>query len=153
MIFGPFGSTQALYYTTYAGGGQVRRISRDIRDEGPLDFFTVTPCRVVDTRGANGPALGAGTSRTFGLTGFCGLPPTARAVAANITAVPSSAGYLVFYRADEPVGSNSTINFSAGVTRANNAVLPLGTGGDVGVFCGVATGSVHLAIDVVGYFE
>lgn len=27
MQFGPHGDTQALYYTTYAGGGQVRRIS------------------------------------------------------------------------------------------------------------------------------
>jgi hypothetical protein len=27
MIFGPHQNTQALYYTTFAGGGQVRRIS------------------------------------------------------------------------------------------------------------------------------
>lgn len=27
MTFGPSGSTQALYYTTYAGGGQIRKIS------------------------------------------------------------------------------------------------------------------------------
>jgi glucose/arabinose dehydrogenase len=27
LEFGPFGSTQALYYTTYAGGGEVHRIS------------------------------------------------------------------------------------------------------------------------------
>ncbi len=27
MLFGPYGSTKALYYTTYAGGGQIRRIS------------------------------------------------------------------------------------------------------------------------------
>ncbi len=27
LIFGPYNATQALYYTTYAGGGQVRRIS------------------------------------------------------------------------------------------------------------------------------
>ena len=27
MAFGPYGATQALYYTTYAGGGSVRRIS------------------------------------------------------------------------------------------------------------------------------
>jgi glucose/arabinose dehydrogenase len=27
MIFGPYGETQALYYTTYANGGQVRRIT------------------------------------------------------------------------------------------------------------------------------
>lgn len=26
LLFGPYGRTQALYYTTYAGGGQVRRI-------------------------------------------------------------------------------------------------------------------------------
>lgn len=46
--FGPFGSgagaTQALYYTTYASGGQVRRISRGV----PAASFTATP--------ANGPA-------------------------------------------------------------------------------------------------
>ena len=27
LRFGPYGSTQALYYTTYAGGGQIRRIA------------------------------------------------------------------------------------------------------------------------------
>lgn len=27
LVFGPFGSAQALYYTTFAGGGQVRRIA------------------------------------------------------------------------------------------------------------------------------
>ena len=27
LVFGPFGATKALFYTTYAGGGQVRRIS------------------------------------------------------------------------------------------------------------------------------
>jgi hypothetical protein len=27
MIFGPHQGTQALYYTTFANGGQVRRIS------------------------------------------------------------------------------------------------------------------------------
>ena len=41
--FGPFGSgptaTQALYYTSYAGGGQVRRISSGV----PVASFTATP--------------------------------------------------------------------------------------------------------------
>ena len=27
LEFGPFGATQALYYSTFAGGGQVRRIA------------------------------------------------------------------------------------------------------------------------------
>ncbi len=37
--FGPFGTTQALYYTSYAGGGQVRRISFGV----PVASFTATP--------------------------------------------------------------------------------------------------------------
>jgi glucose/arabinose dehydrogenase len=37
--FGPFGGTQALYYTSYAGGGQVRRISFG----APVASFTATP--------------------------------------------------------------------------------------------------------------
>jgi glucose/arabinose dehydrogenase len=28
MTFGPFGNSQALYYTTYAGGGQIRRLAQ-----------------------------------------------------------------------------------------------------------------------------
>jgi glucose/arabinose dehydrogenase len=39
LDFGPFGSTQALYYTTYAQGGQVRRISANV----PVASFEATP--------------------------------------------------------------------------------------------------------------
>jgi glucose/arabinose dehydrogenase len=39
LAFGPFGSTQALYYTSYADGGQVRRISTG----APVASFTATP--------------------------------------------------------------------------------------------------------------
>jgi hypothetical protein len=152
MIFGPFGGTQALYYTTYAGGGQVRRISSNVRDDGPLDFFTVTPCRAVDTRGADAPSLAAGSARTFALAGRCGIPSTARAVAANVIAIPTADGFLNLHRGDEAAGVTSTINFRAGVTRSNNAVLPLGAGGDVEVLCG-ASSAVHMVIDVVGYFD
>jgi glucose/arabinose dehydrogenase len=152
MIFGPFGGSQALYYTTYAGGGQVRRISRNVRDDGPLDFFTVPPCRAVDTRGANAPALAAGSSRTFTLAGLCGIPSTAKAVAVNVTVVPSGSGFLNLHRSDEAGSVTSTLNFQAGVTRSNNAVLALGTGGDVEVLNG-ASGAVQLVIDVVGYFD
>jgi glucose/arabinose dehydrogenase len=35
LEFGPFGSTQALYYTSYAGGGQVRRISYSPQNTAP----------------------------------------------------------------------------------------------------------------------
>src|SRR4029453_3388604 len=38
-----------------------------------LSFYTVTPCRIVDTRVVGqGPALAAGESRTLTLSGACG---------------------------------------------------------------------------------
>ena len=46
-----------------------------------------------------------------------------------------------------------TLEYSAGQTRANNAVVALGSTGDAIVHCGQATGSVHLILDVNGYFQ
>jgi len=122
--------------------------------DGPADFFTIVPCRAIDTRSTDGPALPAGASRTFDLTGPpCNVPATAKAVAANVTVVPSTAGYLAFYRTDESVGVSSTISFKSGITRANNAVLPLGAAGDAAVLCAANSGTVDIIIDIVGYFE
>ena len=50
-----------------------------------LQFYPVTPCRVVDTRNASGtfggPSLAGNTSRTFPLpTSSCSLPTTAQAI-------------------------------------------------------------------------
>ena len=40
MVFGPYGPTQALYYTTYAGGGQVRRLAYS---QAPVANLTANP--------------------------------------------------------------------------------------------------------------
>ncbi len=123
---------------------------------GPTSFYTVNPCRLVDTRhpGQGAPSLGAGQNRTFTLAGACGVPSDARAVVANIAVTsPSSAGHLRFYPAGAPLPTISTISYSAGQTRANNAVLLLGGAGAVAVHCGQATGTVELIVDVFGYFR
>lgn len=155
LTFGPYGGSQALYYTTYAGGGQVRVIASV---PPPLDFFTVAPCRVVDTRNSpgpyGGPALAAGSWRSFTLVGLCGIPPTAAAVVVNLTVVsPTAGGHLTLYPGGAPAPTSSTINFGPGQTRANNATLLLGITGDLGVLNGMPSGSVHVVLDVVGYFE
>jgi probable HAF family extracellular repeat protein len=120
-------------------------------------FFTVPPCRLVDTRNAagprGGPALDAGSTRTFPLAGSCEIPSNARAVSVNVAVTgPTAAGHLRAYpgKAPEPVAS--VVNYSAGKTRANNAVLRLGADGDLTVRCNQAAGSVQVIIDVNGYY-
>jgi hypothetical protein len=127
----------------------------------PTDFYTVTPCRVADTRGPDGPTggpiLGGRTTRSFPVTsGTCGIPATALAVSVNLAAVGAAAGgYLTLYPGDAalpPIVSN--VNFSAGQTRANNAIVPLaGDGtGTIRVKNGSAS-TVHFVLDVNGYFQ
>ncbi len=122
-------------------------------------FYTVTPCRLVDTRDApgpfSGPALTSGAGRTFVLAGRCGIPSTAAVLAANVTVTePTAPGFLTIYPADavRPLASN--VNYSAGQTRANNAQLKLAPGGDVVVYCEQSGGgTAHVFIDVTGYYQ
>jgi carboxypeptidase family protein len=118
-------------------------------------FYTVDPCRAVDTRGPDGPALAAGTERVFYLTGSClGFSAAPRAVSLNVTVVGADApGNVRLYAAGGPTPATSTLNYAAGVTRSNNAVVPLNAQGQVAVHVGQASGQAHLIIDVNGYFE
>ncbi|HVE65934.1 MAG TPA: hypothetical protein VNC59_05090, partial [Thermoanaerobaculia bacterium] len=118
-------------------------------------FNTVAPCRAVDTRltaGTHGgPALSPANPRSFVLTGQCGVPASAKSVSVNLTAVSAAAsGHLVAFPYGWPVPGTSTLNFSAGRTRANNAVLALGRGGAVTV---QGSATVHVVLDVNGYFQ
>jgi hypothetical protein len=125
---------------------------------GPLSFYTVPPCRIADTRDPagtyGGPALSANTDRVFPLVGQCGIPEGARAVALNITVTnPTSGGHLTLHPAGTPLPIASTINFRANQTRANNAAARLSLSGNLAVFCGMASGSVDLILDVNGYYQ
>jgi hypothetical protein len=63
-------------------------------------------------------------------------------------------GHLTVYPAGAAVPLTSTINFRAGQTRANNAIVPLGTEGAIAVFYAQAPGNtVDLIVDVNGYFQ
>jgi hypothetical protein len=144
-----------LSVTTALGTG---RSSNDFLVFRPRPLYTLTPCRVVDTRGpvgpVGGPALAAGQDRTFVLRGACGIPPTANAVSANLTVTqPTDAGDLRVFPAGTPLPFVSSINYSPGQTRANNAFLTLGTDGAVTIHCDQANGSVHFLLDVNGYFQ
>ena len=146
------GPDGAIYYAAI-NSGKIYRINPP-----PTSFFTVTPCRVADTRDppgtSGGPALAAGAARVFPVSGLCGIPSTASAVAINLAVVgPASDGDLRVYPAGGPAPLASAINFRAGIVRANTAVAPLGAGGQISVQCDMPSGSTHFFFDVYGYFQ
>jgi hypothetical protein len=121
-------------------------------------YFTLTPCRLADTRNPagplGGPALSALTSRTFVAAGACGVPSSAEGVALNVTVTqPTAAGSLQLHSADTAAPGLATIEYGAGQTRAANSLVRLGAAGDFTVRCDQPTGTVHVIVDVVGYFE
>ena len=156
---GASGSVQLSVTVTDANGCvAMNSVSVPITVCTAMQFHTLTPCRMADTRNPagplGGPALAANATRNFTLTGVCGLPATARAVSVNLTITsPTAAGDLRLFPAGTPLPLVSAINYRAGQTRANNAVASLGTGGAVSVRCDQAAGTVQFILDVNGYFE
>jgi len=92
---------------------------------GGLNFYPVTPCRLVDTRNPNGtfggPTMAAGTTRAIPLwEGSCGLPglPGAQAYSLNITVVPQ--GILSYLSTWPTLGTQpmvSTLNAFKGLDQ------------------------------------
>ena len=121
-----------------------------------LEFYPLTPCRVVDTRNANGdlggPYLQGGQQRNFPvLESTCGIPNTAQAYSLNFTAIPKhgSLGYLTVWPEGLPKPLVSTLNDPTGTIVANAAIVPAGTGSGITVY---PSDDTNLAIDVNGYF-
>ena len=125
------------------------------------DFYTLPPCRVIDTRnppvpsGLGGPAMVGSSERIFQVSASaCGIPATASAIAVNVTVTQSTApGNLLIYPSGSPVPTASTINYTVGLTRANNAVVSL-NGGQIAVIAKQTSSSTaHFILDVTGYFK
>ncbi|HLJ45718.1 MAG TPA: hypothetical protein VKU01_06915, partial [Bryobacteraceae bacterium] len=113
-------------------------------------LYTVTPCRVADTRGGSG--LASNGSRSFSIpTSPCsGIPNTAQAYSLNVTVVPSGPlGYLTAWPTGQAQPVVSTLNSPAGKVVANAAIVPAGTGGAVTVF---VTNPTDLILDINAYF-
>jgi hypothetical protein len=113
---------------------------------------------VSDTRNPDGPyggpALVANTDRFLVPAGRCGVPSGARALALNVTVTQgTAAGSLSLYPAGSGPGATTTISYRAGQTRANNAVLSVGTDDAVFIRCTQPSGTIHLIVDVSGYFQ
>jgi hypothetical protein len=122
-----------------------------------FSYFSLTPCRVVDTRNAvstnGGPALGT-ARRDFQIRGLCGVPTTAKAVTMNVTVTAASTGsWLTIWPSGGAMPVVSTINFDqTNWAIANGAIMGVSTNTlDVSVMN--ANGNVHLIIDITGYYQ
>jgi hypothetical protein len=124
---------------------------------GGLNFYALTPCRLVDTRNASGtfggPTMGANTTRTFPLSqASCGLPgvPGAQAYSLNMTVVPQGVlSYLTTWPAGGTQPVVSTLNAFKGQIVANAAIVPAGDTGAISVY---VTNTTDVVIDTNGYF-
>ncbi len=124
-----------------------------------LQFYSLPPCRLVDTRNPDGdlggPFLTGNRERDFLLLeSSCipsGLNPAAYSL--NVTAVPHPAGqrlgFLTVWPAGGPTPNVSTLNNPTGTIVANAAIVPAGTNGAVAVF---PNNDTDLLIDINGYF-
>jgi virginiamycin B lyase len=138
---------------TEASGNKIGRVSLG------MFYYTLPPCRVLDTRNAagpfGGPAFGPSELRSFPLAGACGIPSDAVVVSGNVVAVgPSAAGDFRAYAADQPMPPTSVLNFDAGRTRANNLLVALSTDGTQSVTIqNNSAGAANVVFDVNGYFK
>ncbi|HEX9147917.1 MAG TPA: hypothetical protein VF958_02025, partial [Thermoanaerobaculia bacterium] len=141
-------------YSARSGGSGITTMT-DISD-GSV-FVAVTPCRVVDTRGAagpyGGPALTANVARTFDIdSGPCaGIPAGSSAYSLSIGAIlPPANGFLAAWPTGTAQPPVSQLNFLTGQVIANAAIVPGGTNGSIDVLVNV--GPTHIYIDINGYF-
>ena len=122
---------------------------------GGLSFYPMTPCRVADTRNADGPfggpEMAAGSTRSFAIPASgCYAPPTAAAYSVNVTVVPDGPlSYLTAWPTGSPQPFVSTLNSWDGSVVANAAIVPAGTNGAISIF---VTNETHVILDINGYF-
>lgn len=141
-----------------------------------LIFVAITPCRLVDTRGAaagfvgespfSGSSIAAGGTATFPVQSSteqattapapCGvIPSTAEAYSFNLTVIPTVAGgvnYVTLWPAGASQPVVSTLNDVQGTIVANAAIVPAGTpSGGVSLY-NAGTATINVVIDMNGYF-
>ncbi len=132
------------------------------------EYHPLLPARVYDSRPATavgeaapGPKPATPSQPTFdidllGRGGVPDRPADVLAVVVNITVTePTAAGWLNAYGAGAAGGLASIVNFAAGQTVPNLAIVRPGANGDLTLklFTQNPSGSAHVVVDVFGWFS
>jgi N-acetylneuraminic acid mutarotase len=138
-----------------------------------LSYFSLPPCRIVDTRKTTSPSFSAGSKVAYKVNGpafdyssqggsalGCGIPTDAKAVFFNFVAVNASGpGFLQAWPVGSSIPTASVLNYAnvPNLNIANGVILPVcdplttSCNNDLNIQANQA--SVQLVIDVVGYFK
>lgn len=117
-------------------------------------YFPISPTRVLDTRNGTGAvqgALGAKTRISVKVAGTGGVPAGVKAVLVNLTGIkPTTGTWLSAYADGSALPGSSTLNLAAGATRANLALVPVGSDGSIDIYDN--SGNVNVVADIEGYY-
>jgi sugar lactone lactonase YvrE len=148
---GSAGSVQVLADVSgYFGGGATTAAG---------GFVPVRPARVLDTRSGTGGTVGPVGPQgmvSLHIAGAGGVPLSGvSAVVLNLTAVaPTAAGSLIGWDGGPVASTTPSLSFVAGRNVANQAIIPLGPTGYIGIRNASAgtVGNVQIIADVAGYY-
>ncbi len=131
------------------GGGAPVAVVKAASEQGNV-YTALRPRRLLDTR-LTGNALESGATLNLQVAGVAGVPLTATAVVLNLTVTDTTEpSFLTAFPegAAPPLASN--LNWVAGETLANLAVVEVGRGGGVSFYND--SGHTDLVVDLEGYF-
>jgi len=115
----------------------------------PSAFVPLASCRLLDTRDT-GARIADRTAVVVPTRDRCSIPSGTTALALSVTVTqPLAPGFATVWPGDVAQPSTSTVNFAAGETRANGAIIAIGADGTLGVNSSAAA---HVVVDVSGAF-
>ena len=116
---------------------------------GGLSLFSLTPCRVLDTRNPPRAPAFNGTISASVIGSGCGAPATAQAYVLNATVIPPGVlGFITLWPNGASQPAVSTLNAGDGAVTSNMAIIST-TNGSINAF---ASNPTHLVLDIFGYF-
>ncbi|RAO10429.1 hypothetical protein MED15_05645 [Micromonospora noduli] len=118
------------------------------------DYVPIDSVTLLDTRNGTGGTTGvrgAKSVTTFNAVGIGGIPSSGvSALMVDVTAISPTANTFLSVYPDQTSRTTSELNAAVGETITNSSVVKPGANGKIAVYN--LTGSLHIKVDVAGYY-